>query len=73
MPARKEVLAHFMRCAGIVAVYVDAASAIGAADGAGIVCPPGRVMFCCARGSHAKVATLAAARTRAGSGRATAL
>ena len=73
MPARKEVLAHFIRCAGIAAVYVDATGAIGGADGAGIVCPPGRVMFCCARGSHAKVATLAAARTRAGSGRATAL
>jgi hypothetical protein len=41
MPARNEVLAvHFICCAGIAAVYVDAAGPIGAAAGAGIVCPP---------------------------------
>jgi hypothetical protein len=35
--------------------------------------PNGRVMFCCARGNHAKAATLAAVRMRAGSGQAGAL
>jgi hypothetical protein len=74
MPTRDELLAdHFMKAAGIAAVYVDAGGAIGAADTAGMSCPAGRIMLCCARGNHAKVAGLAVARMRANAGQAAAL
>ncbi|MBR1156279.1 hypothetical protein [Bradyrhizobium sp. JYMT SZCCT0428] len=73
MPTRAERLAdHFIRCAGIAAVHVDAAGAIGAVDTATMFDPGGRVVLCCARGNHIKVATLAAARAALGSGHAAA-
>jgi hypothetical protein len=70
MPARDENLAdHFIRSAGIAGVYVDADGAIGAVDHVSMFGhPDGRVMFCCARGNHAKVAALAGARIGAGRG-----
>jgi hypothetical protein len=43
---RAELLAdHFIRCAGIATVYVDAGGIIGTIDGAGIACPPGGSCF----------------------------
>lgn len=43
MPSRVERLAdHFIKSAGIAAVYVDAGGAIVAADTAGMFSPPGR-------------------------------
>ena len=74
MPTRAERLAdHFIRSAEIAAVYVDAAGAIGATDAATMFSPSDRIVLCCARGNHAKVATLVAARMPAGSGRAAAV
>src|SRR5260370_35121456 len=74
MPTRADRLAdHFIRSAEIAAVYVDAAGAIGAADTATMFGPADRVVLCCARGNHAKVAALAAAKAPAKAGRAVAL
>jgi hypothetical protein len=71
MPTRNELLAdHFLKSAGIVAVYVDAAGAIGAVDAVGITAPLDCSLLCCASGNHAKVATLAGARAVAGRGQA---
>jgi len=73
MPTRAELLAdHFIKCAGIAAVYVDAGGAIGALDDVGAFAP-GDVVFCCARGIHAKVAAAAAARAPTGGAQAAAL
>jgi hypothetical protein len=42
MPTRNELLAaHFIKVAGIAAVYADATGAIGAVDFVGIVAPRG--------------------------------
>ncbi len=74
MPTPNELLAeHFLRAAGVATVYVDAAGAIGAVDVVGIGAPAGWVLLCCARGNHAKVATLAAARVPGKHGQAAAL
>jgi hypothetical protein len=74
MPTRNELLAdHFPKAAGIAAVYADATGAIGATDTADMFCPWDRIVLCCARGNHAKVATLAAARVPAKAGQAGAL
>src|SRR5665647_3572545 len=74
MSTRNELLAdHFMQAAGTAAVYVTDAGAIGGADTAGLFCPRGRVVLCCARGNHAKVATLAGDRVSAKAGQADAL
>jgi hypothetical protein len=80
MPTRAERLAdHFIRCAGVAAVYVDTRGAIGALDSVGLVgkaiggavfCED--VILCCAPGNHAKVAA-AAARIAGKAGRAAAL
>ena len=74
MPTRNELLTdQFLKAAGIATVYVDAAGAIGASDAAGMFCPRDRIVLCCARGNHAKVAGLAVARMRANAGEAAAL
>ena len=63
MPTRAELLAdHFISCAGIAAVSVDAVGAICIVDVVSIFSAPGDSLLCCGRGNHAKVATLAAAR-----------
>jgi hypothetical protein len=73
MPTRNELLAdHFLKAAGIAAVYVDARGAIGAVDNVGLFARDD-VVLCCARGNHAKVATLAASRIPAKAGQAAAL
>jgi hypothetical protein len=74
MPTRNELLAdHFLKSAGVAAVYVDTAGAIGAVDAVGITAPLDCSLLCCGRGNHAKAATLAAVRMREGSGQADAL
>lgn len=61
MPTRNELLAdHFLKSAGIAAVYADAAGAIGAVDIVGIDAPPGWVLLCCAPGKSIEIATKAA-------------
>lgn len=73
MPTRAELLAdHFIRSAGIAAVYVDPDGKIGAVDNVGLFAP-GDVALCCAAGDHSKVAALAAGRIGAGHTRADAL
>jgi hypothetical protein len=49
------------------------AGAIGAVDAVGITAPLDCSLLCCGRGNHAKAATLAAVRMRAGSGQVGAL
>jgi len=68
MPTRAERLAdHFIRCAGIAGVYVDADGAIGAVDHVSLFGhPDGRVMFCCAAGNQLKVAAMANMRPGTG-------
>jgi hypothetical protein len=63
MPTRNELLAdHFLKAAGIAAVYVDASGAIGAVDVVGIDAPSGWLLLCCARGRQTGIAAKAAAR-----------
>lgn len=59
MPTRAERLAdHFIRSAGVAAVYVDDDGAIGVVDP--VTVEQGvRVLFCCPRGDHLKVAEMA--------------
>jgi hypothetical protein len=74
MPTRNELLAdHFLKAAGIAAVYADDAGAIGAVDIVGIDAPPGRIFLCCAPGKHIGIATKTAARVVVGMGQADAL
>lgn len=74
MPTRNELLVeHFIKAAGIAAVYADAAGAIGAVDIVGFDAPPAWVLLCCARGKHIGIATKAAARVPRGTGQVTAL
>jgi hypothetical protein len=67
------IVGYFLKSAGVVAVYVDTAGAIGAVDAVGITAPLDCSLLCCGRGNHAKAATLAAARMRVGTGQAGAL
>src|SRR2546430_17656715 len=61
MPTRNELLAdHFLKAAGIAAVYVDDAGAIGTVDVVGIDAPSGWVLLCCAPGKQIGIATKAA-------------
>jgi hypothetical protein len=54
MPTSNELLAdHYLRAAGIAAVYADARGAIGAVDVVGMFSPRGRIVLCCMRGSAA--------------------
>jgi hypothetical protein len=49
MSTRAKLLAdHFIKCAGIAAVYVDVGGAISADDNVGAFAP-GDVVLCCAR------------------------
>lgn len=74
MPTRNELLAdHFLKTAGIAAVYVDASGAIGAVDVVGIDAPSGSVLLCCAAGKQIRIAAKAATRVAAGTGQAAAL
>ena len=74
MPTRNELLAdHFLRAAGIAAVYVDDAGTIGAVDVVGIDAPAGWVVLCCAAGKQIGIATKAAARVAARTDQAAAL
>ena len=48
-----ELLAeYYLRAAGVAAVWVDAAGHVGAQDVAAIENEPGRIVYCCKRGSH---------------------
>jgi hypothetical protein len=61
MPPRDELLAdHFLKAAGIAAVCVDDAGAVGTVDVVVIDAPPGRVLLCCAPGKQIGIATKAA-------------
>jgi hypothetical protein len=74
MPTRNELLAdHFLKAAGIAAVYADAAGAFGAVDVVGIDTPSGWALLCCAPGKQIGIATKAAARVGTGTGQAAAL
>ena len=74
MPTRNELLAdHFLKAAGVAAVYVDDAGAIGTVDVVGINAPSGWLLLCCARGKQTGIATKAAARVAAGADQAAAL
>ena len=74
MPTRNELLAdHFLKAAGIAAVYVDDAAAIGTVDVVGIDAPSGWVLLCCAPGKQIGIATKGAARVAIGTGQAAAL
>jgi hypothetical protein len=74
MPTRNELLAdHFLKAAGITAVYVGDAGAIGTVDVVGIDAPSGWVLLCCAPGKQIGIATKAAARVATGTGQASAL
>jgi hypothetical protein len=53
MLTRTELLAdHFLKAAGIAAVYVDEAGAIGTVSVVGIDAAPGRVLLCALPGSR---------------------
>jgi hypothetical protein len=59
MPTRSELLAdHFIKAAGIAAVYVDAAGAIGTVDVVGIDAPARWVLLCGAPGKQIGMATV---------------
>jgi hypothetical protein len=52
-PTRNELLAeYYLRAAGVAAVWIDAEGHVGAQDVASIENEPGRVVYCCERGSH---------------------
>jgi hypothetical protein len=60
MPTRNELLAeHFLRVAGIAAVFVDDAGAIGTIDVVGIDAPSGWMLLCCAPGNQVAIAAKA--------------
>jgi hypothetical protein len=64
MPNRNELLAdHYLRVAGIAAVYVDADGAIGTEEVVGIEIPLGRISFCCNAGDEVRLTRLAQACT----------
>ena len=52
-PTRNELLAeYYLRAAGVAAVWIDGEGHVGAQDVASIENEPGRVVYCCERGSH---------------------
>jgi hypothetical protein len=52
-PTRNELLAeYYLRAAGVAAVWIDAEGHVGAQDVASIENEPGRIVYCCERGSH---------------------
>jgi hypothetical protein len=52
-PTRNELLAeYYLRAAGVAAVWIDAEGHVGAQDVASIETEPGRIVYCCERGSH---------------------
>jgi hypothetical protein len=74
MPTRNELLAgHFLKAAGIAAVYVDPAGAIGTVDLVRIDAPSGWALLCCAPGKQIGIATKATARLVTGTDQAAAL
>jgi len=74
MPTRNKLLAdHFLKSAGIAAVYADDAGAIGAVDIVGIDAPPGWALLCCAPGKQAAIAAKASIRVVVGMGQGAAL
>jgi len=74
MPTRNELLAdHFLKAAGIAAVYVDDAGAIGTVEVVGIDATVGWALLCCARGKQVGIAAKAAAHLVAGMDQAGAL
>ncbi len=63
MPTRNELLAdHFLKAAGIAAVYADGAGAIDTVDVVGIDAAPERALLCCAPGKQIDIAAKAACR-----------
>jgi hypothetical protein len=52
-PTRNEILAdHYLRAAGVAAVWINAEGHVGAKDFAAFKAEPGHVVYCCARGAH---------------------
>jgi hypothetical protein len=52
-PTRNELVAeYYLRAAGVAAVWIDAEGHVGAQDVASVENEPGRVIYCCERGSH---------------------
>jgi hypothetical protein len=52
-PTRNELLAeYYLRAAGVAAAWIDAEGHVGAQDVASIENEPGRIVYCCERGSH---------------------
>jgi len=52
-PTRNELLAeYYLRAAGVAAMWIDAEGHVGAQDVASVENEPGRVIYCCERGSH---------------------
>ena len=60
MPDRNEQLAdHYLKLAGVAAVYVDAATgAVGVQEVVGLEVEPGRMVWCCVRGHHHALAVM---------------
>jgi hypothetical protein len=74
MPTRNELLAdHFLKAAGIAAVYADGTGAIGAVDVVGIDAPSGWTLLCCAAGRQIRIAAKGAAQVAGETDQAAAL
>jgi hypothetical protein len=52
-PTRNELLAeYYMRAAGVAAIWIDLDGHVGAQDVPRLFYAPGKIVFCCLRGTH---------------------